>query len=420
MPTDLAIAFPLAEGDLKAMRGEAEYLRDMVISSERDLSPQFFIPISRSFAPRRPFYVPPPANFLPLLDSSQSELGVPEGEGEQPAVEEGELNEDEEDVKGPEARDVSAPWRNWLNSFDQHDEEEEEDEPVPTERLNALSGRTVASFNEKSLTECVSDLSRLEEGDSQLFRAETTGQSKRRQRYCCPLMMSKGGECKCTAFVAFSKRIEDGEERYVLISHQFLHTHPVQFRNIRASSCLTAGQVAEIQRLTRLGMTAGQIRLQMQLTCPSRVLYDARRPILRELRRDQAWQLRRSAEGWTRWTTSVLARRPIIPGGDPVFTGFYACQPRLLRHEMCFGTLTMDDTACTNAYHMPVSEITAIDANEITQIVAFAILQSASIPCIGDFLRWFRVQLNSGTRFPRAFMIDRSEAEIGAIEQEFP
>jgi hypothetical protein len=69
----------------------------------------------------------------------------------------------------------------------------------------------------------------------------------------------------------------------------------------------------------------------------------------------------------------------------------------------------MNDTACTNAYHMPVSEITAIDANEITQIVALAILQSASIPCIGDFLRWFRVQLD-------AFMIDRSDAEIGAIE----
>jgi hypothetical protein len=104
---------------------------------------------------------------------------------------------DEEDVKGPEARDVSAAWRNWLNSFDPHEEEEVENEPVtadptepafescstPTEiveRLKALSGRTVASFNEKSLTECVNDLSRLEEGDGQLFRAETTGQSKRR------------------------------------------------------------------------------------------------------------------------------------------------------------------------------------------------------------------------------------------------
>jgi hypothetical protein len=121
----------------------------MVMSSGRDISPQFD-------AQRSPFYVPPPANFLPLLNLSRSEVEVPECEGELPGVEEGELNEDEEEEKGREVegRDVSAAWMDWLNSSYRHEEEEEDDEqleaipvsnscsapPEIVERLKALSG----------------------------------------------------------------------------------------------------------------------------------------------------------------------------------------------------------------------------------------------------------------------------------------
>jgi hypothetical protein len=55
----------------------------------------------------------------------------------------------------------------------------------------------------------------------------------------------------------------------------------------------------------------------------------------------------------------------------------------------------------------------SIDANDITQLAAFAVLRHADIDCIADFLTWFRAPV--GDRYPKAFMIDRSDAVIKAI-----
>jgi hypothetical protein len=281
--------------------------------------------------------IPPPRKLVPPIDSSVAELELPESEGKliewrpelpdgegdlpecQPELPDGEEEngkegEEEEGTEGEDdegnrdEKELNERIK-FMESLERDPEEEEEEDemldmlpgqpgydpcstpPHIIEQLKNLSGRTVASFKTKSLTCCVSELSQLDEGGSRLFAATSTSSIDRLQLYTCSVGKGKGkgkhlqAECKCPARLEFWRTEgESGEPIYILRRHEFVHNHPVVFRNLRASVCLTEEQVAEIQRLTRLGMSAPRIRLHMELTCPSRVLYEARRPVLMELR----------------------------------------------------------------------------------------------------------------------------------------
>jgi transposase-like protein len=62
--------------------------------------------------------------------------------------------------------------------------------------------------------------------------------------------------------------------------------------------------------------------------------------------------------------------------------------------------------------------IVAIDANSITQLVAYAIIPNETADALKQFLS--RVREKMGDRFPRAFMVDRAESEKSAISEVFP
>jgi hypothetical protein len=53
----------------------------------------------------------------------------------------------------------------------------------------------------------------------------------------------------------------------------------------------------------------------------------------------------------------------------------------------------MDDTSCTNRYGFPILVILGIDEDQLSQLVAFALIRKRTIDAFVDFLSWVKQYL---------------------------
>jgi hypothetical protein len=212
----------------------------------------------------------------------------------------------------------------------------------------------------------------------------------------------------CSAFISFSYQ----SNNIFLCAEEHTHTHSISEslgKRTPTAAYLTEDVVEKVREYTELGMSAGAIRIKLQLKLSAKRLYEIRRPILKSFQENQAIDLKNEVDTWNGWRTQILTNKNI-------FHSFYAINLHQAHQKYATFINIMDDTAKTNYFHLPLFAIITIDDNKRSKLLAFAILNNKTAAEIKLFLQ-FLLQV---TKRPPDFMIiDRYQSQIAAIEDVF-
>jgi hypothetical protein len=239
-----------------------------------------------------------------------------------------------------------------------------------------------------------------------MFYARTTGRT-----YCHFYCRVQG----CPAL--FSIRIHNG---LMSISHEaFEHDHLIAEMSIERARLLSARQTETIHGITQTGGSADQCRMVVGYSVKPQTLGNARRPILKKGRLEQASQLYQLLQTWEDMDCQMRCDE------ENVCEGCYFFQKLLRDTLMVKDTLIIDDTACTNYFDFPLLLILALDEHAISQLVAFAFIKNRTEESYKAFFNWVakRIGADESTAespIPRSLVVDRSQSQCNALETVFP
>jgi hypothetical protein len=239
-----------------------------------------------------------------------------------------------------------------------------------------------------------------------LFQSRHTGKDRLRQTYVCR-------QPGCSACVQY----EIHWDRCVLVDATFMHNHEIELTSSKGVDSLTQEERTSIQTLTQDDFTAEQILRKTGLIVLPQSLYDARRPILKELKTNQAEKLRQELHEWKDLETHFCH------DAEGKLTGCYFLNKILMVPIVC-RTLGMDDTSCTNVFALPLILVVGSDEHGLNQIVAFALTLNRTEKSFEHFLLWLKSRLPATDQdekpLPRAFVVDPHLGQFNALTMVFP
>ncbi len=167
-----------------------------------------------------------------------------------------------------------------------------------------------------------------------------TGKSRTTQVFVCQHYKTS---FLCRACVKYY--YDNISNRYILDEINNTHTHHInQIPQRKGRNTLTIEQKKNIINLTKLGLTAGRIRLNENLHCSPYVLYSVRRQIIQELRSNEMQHMKNEIMNWSNWSHMIYKDKKdrfccLYGFFEPVVNSYYSS-------SIC----VVDDTSCTNYY----------------------------------------------------------------------
>jgi hypothetical protein len=240
-----------------------------------------------------------------------------------------------------------------------------------------------------------------------MFCAGETGAARGTQKYVCR-------RHDCPAHITYETEVD---QKVRIYEQHWEHNHDVDEVTLQSFDELTPTQRAQIDDLTSMNMTAGQIRIHMGLAVSAEVLYDARRRQLRKFWQDQAEKLLQEVQNWddmkVEFKSDEQERMRAVYFFHKVFKG----------KEICRQVLILDDTSCTNRFGLPLLVILGVDEHDLCQLIGFAFLRDRTTEQFAEFLVWFRDFLGPSNPtkppVPLAFLSDRGGGQLAGLEQVF-
>ena len=216
---------------------------------------------------------------------------------------------------------------------------------------------------------------------------------------------SKKTRFQCKA--SFKIRIYGGQG--YLIEENLNHTHSTDEEFIKSWSKPDSTICTKIQEMTERGETCSTIRKNLGLTIPTSVFYDIRRPIIKKsktLDHDILSQLFNGTFS-DRW---IIIKHHIEDTNELESLSFLS--KRFLKTPIALDVVQMDDIQCISNDNHSIINICIKDANDVCQLIAFAVTHSRK-EC--DFAR-FISDLKEHHGEPRVFIVDRCGQQLEAIK----
>lgn len=166
----------------------------------------------------------------------------------------------------------------------------------------------------------------------------TTGTTRKTQVFRCKHYNTS---FHCEAFVKFY--FNDEKQVFILDTMNNEHSHMIgQVAPDRNTYTLTKEQKRKIEEYTKIGLTAGRIRILENLYCSPQVLYNARRELLKQMRLDEMKMLLNEIDQCKNWEFMEHHDK------DQKFTYLYAFHQPVINSFYATSVCEVDDTSCTN------------------------------------------------------------------------
>jgi hypothetical protein len=235
------------------------------------------------------------------------------------------------------------------------------------------------------------------------YKARSTGTDWRQQLYICAF---RNSQHDCRSFSTFE--ISDHQLKFK--DANWTHSHPFDPVQLQLRNSITDGFRNRIQELSRMRCSAVQIRTILETSISKYTLYEARRDIIEEMRKDEVAQLFDTIKVWKNWSSS-------IGHSQNEFHYAWFVHSRVASNQIVLKYLIMDETSCTNTLHLPLFIIVGVDENDFTQIVSFGILENCKISSITQYCQYFKSKISYP---PQSFIVDREQGQFASITQIFP
>ena len=188
------------------------------------------------------------------------------------------------------------------------------------------------------------------------------------------------------------------------------HSHDFSFFPPRVPNRPLPDDVAaSIREMASRNIPCAVIKMQLDVRCPDDVFQNVLRATRRELKADKARALRDAAAVSPLWSSEVH----LTP--DSVFVEAFFVNALLVAKGVDTSFVFVDDTACTNMFHLPVMAVLCRDAADQTHALAWGLLKNRTTE---SFRRFFTFLFRHAPAI-RTFMCDRHYAQRRAIEDVF-
>lgn len=233
-----------------------------------------------------------------------------------------------------------------------------------------------------------------------------TGESKKTQVFRC----KHYNTCfHCEAFVKFY--FNEDKQSFILDTMNNEHSHMIcQVAPDRNMYTLTSEQKKKIEEYTKIGLTAGRIRLLENLYCSPQNLYNARRETLKQLRMDEMKLLLDELDHCKNWEFMEFH------DNDQRFTYLYGFHEPILNSFYSTNVCAVDDTSCTNFFGYYLFVMISADENNRNQLLAFSLLPDKATKTIVNFF----IEVKKRIGNIETFLTDRAPSQIEAIKNAWP
>jgi len=273
---------------------------------------------------------------------------------------------------------------------------------TPPELVECLSG--IDNMKIDSL-DFLTEMIKVASQDFQIrFKKECTGESRLSQKYACGLSKSI---YNCKSFIKYS--VENNIVRFMKAN--WIHTHDIRQYQSNHRFALTQSQIKSIEEATRIGMTSGQIRIKDNLFIPSEVLYEIRRPILKNFKIEEIERMLKRVKSFSDYDVQVQTSL------ENRLRNLYCFNLKVIRNLYSQDIAILDDTSCTNLFGMPIIVSFTMDENGLTQITGFGLLENHEKSSFISYLLALKSIMGSNIRL---FIVDRHIAQLFAIKETYP
>ena len=212
----------------------------------------------------------------------------------------------------------------------------------------------------------------------------------------------------CPSYIRY-KRLDDGT--YSLLDCDFTHNHSLDRTLVEAhTNCCSPETMIELKRQQELQIPPGQIRANLDITCPPSTFYNMRKDVIKREKIETFETFLDSSKGSefksivAKDSQGTLQRFTVL--NSPISVNSYASD-----------VMITDDTASTNYYNMRLQIIVVIDSEGKSQILSFGGLSGGTNDAFKEFFQ--DVYEMSGLS-PRVVVLDRALPQYNAVKKVFP
>ena len=195
----------------------------------------------------------------------------------------------------------------------------------------------------------------------------------------------------------------------------WLHNHAInRFMNNIHHSNLSDETIELIRTGITLGTSSGSLRRSLKLVISPDQLYHYRR-IFNQSCKCQFDELQNNVSNWT----DFIIHFDFIKDsqGNKHLNAAYFLSKHFLKSGFVNDIWIIDDTECTNKFHMPIFAIIIMDENGKNQLLSFCFLPGKKEKDIIDYFEFLKT---NGQNLVRMFICDRCTAQVSAISHCFP
>ena len=188
------------------------------------------------------------------------------------------------------------------------------------------------------------------------------------------------------------------------------HSHDFSFFPQRMPRCtFPPDVVASIRDMAQKNIPCATVKMRLGVLCSDDAYQNVLRATRREMKEDQARALRDAIAGSRLWSSEVHLT------ANNVFAEAFFVNAILIAKRLDVPFVFVDDTACTNMFHLPVISVLCRDAAEQTHALCWGMLKNRTT---ASFRRFFTFLFK---RVPtiRTFICDRHAAQSRAISEVF-
>jgi hypothetical protein len=214
---------------------------------------------------------------------------------------------------------------------------------------------------------------------------------------------------KCPATIEFKLETFPEGKIASVIQCQHIHNHDVVISGVlQQLTKVTDDTRAYIETATSYGARPGAIRNKIGATIRPQTLYDIRRRLLKRST-NQVQDLLQEMNSWTLWNCEVCKEPNVLEtlNSAPFLSTI---------HQLCGDVLIIDATACANEFALPVVIAVTVDAEDNTQLMGFAILNSEKAE---SYQAFFERILQAMKDPPKVVVLDRSRSQFAAADRVF-
>lgn len=291
--------------------------------------------------------------------------------------------------------------------------QDEVDTSTPQSLIDEIKSINHLMFDEfteyKSLTHYITEITKKHNCP---YFAFLTGSSRTIQVFKCKYGGNKKGatspKTDCRSYIKF---VTEKDGSFSFNSAEFEHNHPTnKFYFASHFNILTEKQIEDARNQQKLGVPPGQIRTNLDTPINSNIFYEIRRQTIKDAQKETLKSFKKETD-FRDFYSEIQETK------DNQFCSCVFVHGRIAKSQFSYDFASVDDTAGTNIYDLPLEVMLVIDADGKSQVLAFGLLQDRSEQSYQHFFNVVKSQMSENPKF---FSSDRSQAQINAIKCIFP